>query len=43
MLEDDDAPASNLADVGPILGIQVADGGRYDKSHLLRAVRRISG
>jgi hypothetical protein len=43
LLEDDDAPASNLADVGPILGIRVADDGRCDKSHLLRAVRRISG
>jgi hypothetical protein len=37
-----DVPASNLADVGPILGIRVADGDRYDKSHLLRVVHRIS-
>ena len=42
-MEDGDALASNLADVGPILGIRVADDGRYDKSHRLRAVRRISG
>jgi hypothetical protein len=42
-MEDDDAHASNLADVGPILGIRVANGGRYDMSHHLRAVHRISG
>ena len=29
--------------MGPILGIRVADGGKYDKSRLLHAVRRISG
>jgi hypothetical protein len=39
---EDDALASNLACVGPTLGIRAADGGRYDRRRLLRAVRRIS-